>query len=97
LFFRFSTSKSVDALPIQQVLHGLTVAKGVDVADRSYLGKTYEQCFIGSEAIDHLVNKWSLDRLDAWVAMHRFEQLGLLEHVTQENGFVDGNFFYRFK
>jgi hypothetical protein len=96
-FFRLSTSKSVDGLPMQQVLHGLTVAKGVDVTDRSYLGKTYEQCLIGSEAIDHLERKWSLDRLDAWVAMHRFEQLGLLEHVTQEHGFVDGNFFYRFK
>jgi Domain found in Dishevelled, Egl-10, and Pleckstrin (DEP) len=97
LFFRLSTSKSVDALPMQQVLHGLTVAKGVDIADRAYLGKTYEQCFIGSEAIDHLVNKWSLDRLDAWIALHRFEQLGLLEHVTQEHGVKDGNFFYRFK
>jgi hypothetical protein len=96
-FFRLSTSKSVDALPMQQVLHGLTVAKGVEVSDRSYLGTTYEQCFKGSEAIDHLASKWSLDRLDAWVALHRFEQLGLLEHVTQEHGFMDGNFFYRFK
>jgi hypothetical protein len=96
-FYRLAISKSVDALPIQQVLHGLTIGKGVEVADRSYLGKTYEQCFVGSEAVDHLVNKWSVDRLDSWVALHRFEQLGLLEHVTQEHGFVDGNFFYRFK
>jgi Domain found in Dishevelled, Egl-10, and Pleckstrin (DEP) len=96
-FYRLATSKSVDALPIQQVLHSLTFAQGVEVADRKYLGKTYEQCFIGSQAIDHLVNKWSLDRLDAWVVLHSFEQLGLLEHVTQEHGFVDGNFFYRFK
>jgi hypothetical protein len=96
-FYRLVTSKSVDALPMQQVLHGLTVAQGVNVADRSYLGKTYEHCFIGSESVDHLVNKWSLDRLDAWVVLHRFELLGLLEHVTQEHGFVDGNFFYRFK
>jgi Domain found in Dishevelled, Egl-10, and Pleckstrin (DEP) len=96
-FYRLATSKSVDALPMQQVLHGLTVAQGVNVANRSYLGKTYEQCFIGSEAVEHLVNKWSLDKLDAWVALHRFELLGLLQHVTQEHAFVDGNFYYRFK
>jgi hypothetical protein len=96
-FFRLATSKSVDALPMEKVLHGLTIAKGVDIADRNYLGTTYEQCFLGSEAVDYLVEKWSLDRLDAWVVMHRFEHLGLLEHVTQEHGFVDGNLFYRFK
>jgi hypothetical protein len=95
-FYRLATSKSVDALPIQQVLHGLTIGKGVEVADRNYLGKIYEQCFIGADAIDHLVNKWSLDRLDAWVALHRFEQLGLFEHVTKQHGFVDDKFFYRF-
>jgi hypothetical protein len=97
LFFRLATSKTVDALPMQQVLHSITIGKGVDVANRSYLGKTYENCFIGSNAVDYLVNKWSLDRLDAWVVLHRFEQLGLLEHVTQEHGFIDDNFFYRFK
>jgi hypothetical protein len=96
-FYRLAISKSVDALPIQQVLNGLTIGNGVAVADRNYMGKTYEQCFIGTEAVDHLVKKWSLDRLDAWVALHRFEQLGLLEHVTQEHGFVDDEFFYRFK
>jgi Domain found in Dishevelled, Egl-10, and Pleckstrin (DEP) len=96
-FYRLATSKTVDALPMQQVLHTLMIGKGVEIADRSYLGKTYTQCFIGSEAVDHLVNKWSIDRLDAWIALHRFEQLGLLEHVTQEHGFVDGSFFYRFK
>jgi Domain found in Dishevelled, Egl-10, and Pleckstrin (DEP) len=96
-FFRLATSKSVDALPIQQVLDGMIIGKGVEITDRNYLGKTYESCFIGSEAIDHLVNKWSLDRFDAWVALHRFEQLGLLEHVTLEHGFIDDNSFYRFK
>jgi hypothetical protein len=96
-FFRVATSKSVDTLPMQQVLDGILLAKGVEVSNRNYLGKTYESCFVGSEAVDHLVNKWSLDRLDAWIVMHRFEQLGLLEHVTQEHGFIDDNFFYRFK
>jgi Domain found in Dishevelled, Egl-10, and Pleckstrin (DEP) len=96
-FYRLATSKTVDALPMQQVLHALMIGKGVEIADRSYLGKTYAQCFVGSEAVDHLVSKWSIDRLDAWIVLHRFEQLGLLEHVTQEHDFVDGNFFYQFK
>jgi Domain found in Dishevelled, Egl-10, and Pleckstrin (DEP) len=82
---------------MQKLLHEITVNKGVEVSDRSYLGKTFEQCFIGSEAVDHIVKKWSIDRLDAWVALHRLEQLGFFEHVTKEHGFVDGNFFYRFK
>jgi hypothetical protein len=97
LYFRLATSKSVDALPILQVLHGITGGKGIEIADRNYLGKTYEQCFIGADAVDHLEKKWSLNRLDAWIVLHRFEQLGLLEHVTQEHGFVDSNLFYRFK
>jgi hypothetical protein len=96
-FYRLATSKVVDGIPMQKLLHGITVNKGVEVSDRSYLGKTFEQCFIGSEAVDHIVKKWSIDRLDAWVALHRLEQLGFFEHVTQEHSFVDGNFFYRFK
>jgi hypothetical protein len=96
-FYRLATSKKVDTLPMQQVLQAMMAGSGVEVADRSYLGKTYEKCFVGSEAVDHLVRKWSIDRLDAWVALHRLEKLGLLEHVTQEHGFLDGGFFYRFK
>jgi hypothetical protein len=92
-FYRFATSSGADKISAAEVWS--TLASHIDIADRQYLGKEYPMCFIGSQAVAHLATQWSITREDAWIVLHRFEKLRLIEHVTQEHGFIDGNFFYR--
>jgi Domain found in Dishevelled, Egl-10, and Pleckstrin (DEP) len=93
LFFRFACSAVADKLSALEVWHAFT--KQVEIKDRTYLGRDYPKSFVGSEAVSQIAKQWSVDRLDAWIMLHRFELLGLLEHVTQDHGMVDGNFYYR--
>lgn len=96
LFYRLAVSEAADRLEPGQVLSRLRGHDGVAVADRTYLGKTYAGCWIGSEAVDYLCTCYRLVRDVAWLVMHRLMQFGLLEHVTHSRPFVDGAYFYRF-
>ena len=49
------------------------------------------------EAVDALVARHGLPRLEAWLALHRLMQFGLVEHVTQARPFIDGDYYYRFR
>jgi hypothetical protein len=96
LFYRLALSAAADRLDPGRVMQQLAGPGGVAVADRVYLAKTYTECWVGSEAIDWLVQVQSLERHDAWVLLHRLMQFGLIEHVTRSRSFIDGYFFYRF-
>jgi hypothetical protein len=93
LFFRFAISKEVEKIPALDAWNSLGTS--LEIKDRSYLGKDYPKSFIGSEAVSRISEHWSLSRHDAMTLMHRFELLGLVEHVTQEHPFIDGPFYYR--
>ncbi len=92
LFFRFASSSAADQLPALDVWHSFTTQ--IEIKDRTYLAKEYPKSMIGSEAVSQIAKQWSVHRLDAWIMLHRFEQLGLLEHVTRDHGMIDGNFYY---
>lgn len=96
LYYRLAVSPAADALDLGDVLTALVARDGVAIADRSYLGKLYPRCWIGSEAIDQLVARHRLQRHEAWLLLHRLMQFGLIEHVTNARPVIDGNFFYRF-
>ena len=72
--------------------------KCVDVKDRRFRMKTYKQCFVGSEAVDILVNtRLASTRKDA-VQLGRTlaRELGLFSHVTGDHAFCDDYLFFRF-
>jgi hypothetical protein len=96
-FYALNVSAAADKCPLGDVIDLLKSPKGAQVEERSYLGKNYSQCFVGSQVVDLLTKHWSLNRKDATVVLHRLERLQILQHVTQERAFIDGNFFYRFK
>lgn len=95
-FYRLALADAVDTLPLGELVDQLSGRDGVPVADRSYLGTTYPACWIGAEAVEHLCRHHGFDRNEAWLVLHRLMQFGLIEHVTQDRPFIDGNFFYRF-
>lgn len=96
LYYRLAISAAADAIDLGDALTALVLGRGVPIADRSYLGKTYPRCWVGSEAVDHLVAVHGLMRHDAWVLLHRLMQFGLIEHVAHSRPFIDGAFYYRF-
>lgn len=96
LYYRLATSKTADAVDLAQALVRLTGPDGPPTADRGHLGKTYERCWIGAEAVDRLVQWHGIARHDAWIVLHRLMQFGLVAHVAQARPVIDGHFFYRF-
>jgi hypothetical protein len=96
LYFRLCVSDTVDRLPLGEIDAELRSPRGVAVADRSYLGRSYPQCWLGSEAVDWVSARYRLGRHDAWMVLQRLSQFGLLEHVVQEHDIKDRAYFYRF-
>lgn len=97
LFFRFGAGDSrLDRIALADVVREMRGPGGVEIADRRYLNTGYRRCFVGREAVDWLRKRCDLGIGGAEDLGHRMLELGLLHHVVDEHGFVDGAYFYRF-
>lgn len=94
-FFRLAHSDVVDRIDLGVALDRLREPDGLPVLSRSYLGKIYDRCWIGADAVSHLCAHFGLARHEAWMVLHRLMQFGLIEHVTQARPMIDGAYFYR--
>jgi pyruvate/2-oxoglutarate dehydrogenase complex dihydrolipoamide dehydrogenase (E3) component len=71
--------------------------EGVELKDRKYHMKTYQQCFVGSEAVDYLLNSGEAsNREDAVQIGRALEAMHLFEHCTRDHQFSDDYLFFRF-
>lgn len=72
--------------------------KNVEVKDRSFRLTTYKQCFVGSEAVDYLVNSGQAPTRQDAVELGKALQATkyLFEHVTRDHQFSDDFLFFRF-
>lgn len=95
-FYRTNASTGADMLRLGTVLARLSSKTGLAVQDRSYRGKTYAACFIGSEAVDWIKANTKLSRHDSEILLNRLYNFHVIEHVTQDHDVRDGYFFYRF-
>lgn len=93
LFFRLALSRLPDPIHLGHALS--TLHDQVVIADRTYLGTVYRNCWVGSEAVDIIARQFGIARHEAHLVLHRLMQFGLFEHVVNEQPFIDGNFFYR--
>lgn len=96
LFYRVAWSTGPDALDLNPLNRALRGREGLSLATRRHLGKTYERCWVGSEAVTWVVRHFKVSRLDGWLALHRLMQFGEFEHVTRARPFIDGDYYYRF-
>lgn len=96
LFYELLDPAEGSELPLAPLCARLIGPGGVAVADRSWHGRSYPRCWVGSEAVDLLVAQYRLKRSQARLALQRLMQLGYFEHVVQEQPLHDGLFFYRF-
>jgi uncharacterized protein (DUF924 family) len=66
------------------------------IQERRHNLKTYEKCFVGSEAVTAVVNsQMGKDRDDATALLGKLDRVGLIHHVTRQHEFEDKKLFYR--
>mmetsp|Transcript_21510 Transcript_21510/g.47188 ORF Transcript_21510/g.47188 Transcript_21510/m.47188 type:complete len:131 (+) Transcript_21510:635-1027(+) len=72
--------------------------KEVKVTNRKYRMRSYERCFVGSEAAEWLQQSGGAETVEKAVCMgHQLIKAGLIRHVLDENDFENDYLFYRFK
>lgn len=84
------------AITPEELAAGMRGRGGPQVGNRLYRLKTYEECFVGSAAVDWITRKTGLDRAQAVQAGQALLELGHIYHVVRARPFIDGHFFYRF-
>ncbi|KAL3935053.1 MAG: hypothetical protein SGBAC_009354 [Bacillariaceae sp.] len=72
--------------------------RGINVKDRTFKLKKYKNCFVGSEAVDFLVQaKLATSRDDAvQIGRQLMDDLDFFHHVKHDHKFEDDYVFYRF-
>jgi Domain found in Dishevelled, Egl-10, and Pleckstrin (DEP) len=95
-FYRTAVSTAVERINLGALMRLLSSRAGVPVRDRLYHGKTYAQCFIGSEAVDWVAKSQKIATHEAEILLNRLHGFNLIEHVTHDHPVRNGMFFYRF-
>lgn len=95
LYYRLAWSSTADAVDAAAVWSMLNLELPKLTATRHYMGTAYPSCFVGEDAVTLLSRSFGIDRVDAWLLMHRMAQWGFIEHVARARPFIDGHFFYR--
>jgi hypothetical protein len=71
------------------------LAGSLDITDRRWRLHDYPRCFVGSQAVEHLMHSLRRPREEALALGQALGELGLLVHVMQEHPFLDQDLFYR--
>ena len=82
---------------VQEVVDLLTTSHGV-IKNRRFRLKSYPSCFIGSQAVDLIVNeKYATSREEATKILQYALEADMFHHVVDEHEFEDGYLFYRMR
>ncbi len=95
-FYRLDATTNTSQMNLGQLLKQLQGIGGLEVADRSYLGTLYPQCWVAQDAVSWLSKKLRLPRYDAENLLNRLLSYGLIEHVVQAHRIKDANLYFRF-
>jgi hypothetical protein len=96
LFYRLAWSPTLDALDLGAMWRALVNGAPQLSALQQHLGAHYPAIFAGARAVDLLAAQFALPRFEAWLALHRLAQWGLIRHVANAGPFIDGEHYYRF-
>ena len=96
LFYRLAWSPTLDAVDLGAMWRALVSGASQLSALRRHLGAHYPAIFVGTQAVDLLAAQFALPRFEAWLALHRLAQWGLIRHVATARPFIDGDHYYRF-
>ena len=71
------------------------LAASLDTTDRRWRLQDYPRCFVGSQAVEHLMRSLRRPREDVLALGQALGELGLLVHVMQEHPFLGQDLYYR--
>jgi len=80
----------------QAIVSQMRGPSGVEIKDRRSNLKSFDKCFVGSEAVDWLMEYEKATREEAILMGKLMVSERLIHHVLDEHGFKDGPLFYRF-
>jgi hypothetical protein len=86
----------LDRVNLQYAISEMRGIGGVKIKDRRYRLRTYSQCFVGSEAVDWIRDRFLISRAEAIQLGQRLMDAKHIHHVVDDHEFKDGYFFYRF-
>jgi len=92
-------SAAINANNLDQELSDIAKAfkDNIKLEDRKYRLTTYKNCFVGNDAVDHLISSGQApSRADAVALGQALQATYLFEHVTRDHQFKDERLFYRF-
>jgi pyruvate/2-oxoglutarate dehydrogenase complex dihydrolipoamide dehydrogenase (E3) component len=95
-------STAYTAIVFGKSINVATIAKKLnfelDIRDRTYRFKTYNMCFVGEEAVNHMLKKEMAHSAEEAVAIGNIlMNWGVIQHVVDPKmPFKNGYFFYKF-
>lgn len=89
-------SAALSPLDFPALIARMRGENGVAIRDRRHRLNLYPQCFVGSEAVEWLMNDQQIARESAVNLGQALVERGLMHHVLDEHSFKDALLFYRF-
>ncbi|MEM1369321.1 MAG: mechanosensitive ion channel domain-containing protein [Cyanobacteria bacterium P01_H01_bin.15] len=81
---------------INNLVEQIQGSRGVSIKDRRYGLRMYPNCFVGSEAVEWLMDNQKATREEAIRIGQILVERGIIYHVTHEHTFQDQYLFYQF-
>ncbi|NER84829.1 MAG: mechanosensitive ion channel, partial [Leptolyngbya sp. SIO1D8] len=81
---------------IQELVTQMRGIDGVDIRDRRFGLQVYRNCFVGSDAVQWMMQHQLASREEAIRLGQLLVERGIIHHVTDEHSFQDTYLFYRF-
>ena len=88
--------KKSDKVNLRDLIATMRGRDGLDIKTRRHQLKLYKRCFVGSEAVDWLVNQLNISRAKAVAVGQKLIDKKVIHHVSDEHTFKDEFLFYRF-
>ena len=86
----------IKEIDLETLVSQMRSVGGIKIKDRRYKLKVYSQCFIGSDAVQWIVENLKLPSEQAVRLGQRLIDEKWIHHVVDRQPFQDGFFFYRF-
>ncbi len=83
-------------IDIEALVKAMREPGGLEIKDRHYRINLYPRCFVGSEAVEWLMQTQNCTREEAISIGQLLVDRDIIHHVVDEHPFRDENLFYRF-
>lgn len=96
VIFQIDRLHDVEISEINALTQKMRAKDGVEIKDRWYRFKIYRQCFIGSEAVQWLMETQNISEQKAIQLGQMLVDRRIIHHVKNDHNFKNEFLFYRF-